>query len=96
MFYNHIEEKHGGERQNVELKLISSCGNDAMIRQVTEAVLIKEWSPELNTKEKWGNSSAQRERKITFDAMNLSNWNKMSIMRTQKSKSILTEEVAER
>ena len=51
VFHKYLEEKHGGERQNVKLKVVSSCGNDAMLRQVTEAVLIKELNPELNAKE---------------------------------------------
>ena len=42
IFQKHIEEKHGGERQDVEVKVVLSCGNDAMLRQVTEAILIKE------------------------------------------------------
>ena len=69
--HKHLEEKHGGERQNVKLEVVSSCGNDAMLRQVTEAVLIKELNPELNTKEEWGNSNALRERKTIFDVMDL-------------------------
>ena len=94
-FHKHVEEKHGGERQNVELKVVSSCGNDAMLRQVTEAVLIKELNPELNTKDEWGNSKALRERKTALDVMNLSNLNEANILRTQRSKSVLTEEAAE-
>ena len=94
VFHKHVEEKHGGERQNVKLKVVSSCGNDAMLRQVTEAVLIKELNPELNAKEEWGNLNALRERKITIDVMNLSNLSEANILRTQKSKSVLTEEAA--
>ena len=52
-FQKHIEEKHGGERQDFEVKVVSSCGNDAMPRQVTEAILTKELCPEVNTKDKW-------------------------------------------
>ena len=53
VFHKLVEEKHGGERQNVKLQVVSSCGNDAMLRKVIEAVLIKELKPELNTKEEW-------------------------------------------
>ena len=95
VFHKYVEEKHGGERQNVRLKVVSSCGNDAMLRQVTEAVLIKELNPELNAKEEWGNSNALRERKITIDVTNLSNLSEANILRTQKLKSVLTEEAAE-
>ena len=38
-FQKHIEERHGGERQDVKVKVVSSCCNDAMLRQVTEATL---------------------------------------------------------
>ena len=55
IFQTHIEEKHRGERQDGNMKVASSCGNDAMLRQVTEAMLIKELNPELNTKDEWGN-----------------------------------------
>ena len=75
--------------------MVSSCGNDAMLRQVTEAVLIKELNPELNTKEEWGNSNALRERKTIFDVMDLSNLNEANFQRTQRLKSVLTEEAAE-
>ena len=30
-FQKHIEEKHGGERQDVKVKVVSSFGNDAML-----------------------------------------------------------------
>ena len=93
IFQKHIEEKHGGERQDVKVKVVSSCGNDAMLRQVTKAILIKELNPELNTKDEWGNSNALRERHhIRCD--NLTNFFKEEIMRT-RNRPILTEEVAE-
>ena len=31
IFQKHIEEKHGGERQVVKVKVVSSFGNDAML-----------------------------------------------------------------
>ena len=66
------------------MKVVSSCGNDAMLRQVTEAILIKELNPELNTKDKWGNSYALRERdRIRRD--NLPNFFKEDIIRTRNS-----------
>ena len=84
MFQKHIEEKHKGERQDVKVKIVSSCGNDAMLRQVTEAILIKELNPELNTKDEWGNSNALRERdRIRRD--NLPNFFKEDIIRTRNS-----------
>ena len=93
--HKHVEEKHGGERQNAKLKVASSCGNDIMLRQVTEAMLTKELNPELNAKDEWGNSNALRERKATLEVMDLLNLNEANIMSTQRSKSVLTEEAAE-
>ena len=63
---------------------MKSCGDDAMLRQVTEAVLIKELNPELNTKEEWGNSNALRERKTIFDVMDLSNLNEANLVDNTK------------
>ena len=66
------------------MKVVSSCGNDAMLRQVTEAILIKELNPELNTKDEWENSNALRERdRIRRD--NLPNFFKEDIMRARNS-----------
>ena len=82
VFQKHIEEKHKGERQDVKVKIVSSCGNDAMLRQVTAAILIKELNPELNTKDEWGNSNALRERdRIRCD--NLPNFFKEDTIRTR-------------
>ena len=93
IFQKHIEEKHGGERQDAKVKVVSSCGNDAMLRKVTDTILIKELNPELNTKDEWGNSNVLRERdRIRRD--NLPNLFKVEIMRT-RIRPILTEEVAE-
>ena len=44
-------ESHAGERKYVIMKVISHCPNDAMLRQVTEAVVIRETKPGLNKKE---------------------------------------------
>ena len=89
IFQKHIEEKHGGERQDVKVKVVSSCGNDAMLRQVTEPILIKELNSELNTKDEWGNLNALRERdRIRRD--NLTNFFKEEIMR-MRIRPILTE-----
>ena len=82
IFQKHIEEKHGGERQDVKVKVVSSCGNDTMLRQVTEAILIKELNPELNTKNEWGNSNALRERDRRD---NLPNFFKEDIKRRRNS-----------
>ena len=65
-----------------------------MLRQVTEAVVIKRLNPELKTKEEWGNSNALRDRRTTFDAVNLSNIDLTNMRRTKRSNLILTEEAA--
>ena len=41
VFHKHVEEKHNSERQSILLEIASFCGNDAILRQVTEAVMIK-------------------------------------------------------
>ena len=42
--------------------MVSSCVNDAMVRQVIEVILMKELSMEIKTKDEWGNSNALREK----------------------------------
>ena len=37
----------------MELRVLVCCGSDAVLRQVTEAILIKELNLELNTKDEW-------------------------------------------
>ena len=64
-----------------------------MLRQVTEAMLMKELNPELNIKDEWGNSNATRERD-RIRRYNLPHLFKEEVMRTRR-RPILTEEVAE-
>ena len=67
------------------MKVVSSCGNDAMPRQVTEAILIKEQNPEFNTKDERGTSNTLRERdRIRRD--NLPRFFKEDIMRTRNTR----------
>ena len=47
VFHKQIEDKDVGERQEVQLKVVSFSSNDAILRQVTEAILIEELNPEL-------------------------------------------------
>ena len=54
IFQKHVDEKHGDERQDVKVKVVSSCGSDGILRQVTEVILIKELTPGLNTRDEWG------------------------------------------
>ena len=54
VFYQHALECHQGNVHPLDVKVISQCTGDAMLRQVTEAVMIKEIKPLLNMKEEWG------------------------------------------
>ena len=42
--------------------MMQSCGNDAMLRQMTEVILIQELTLELNTKDEWGNPKVLSEK----------------------------------
>jgi len=63
VFYQHMLEKHDGILHNLDLKLLASAPDDAMLRQVTEAVYIHDRSPDLNRKEEFGNSNVPRTRR---------------------------------
>ena len=53
--YQHFLEEHNGIPQPISLKIIKRCPADAMIRQATEAVYIRENDPILNRKAEFGN-----------------------------------------
>ena len=75
VFHKHVEEKHGGERQEVELKVVSSCGNDGMPKSY-----IRKQIPRMNG----GNSNAVREKdRIRCD--DLPNLFEEGLIRTKKS-----------
>lgn len=63
VFAQHINEKHDGIHQDLKLSILATCPADAMLRQITEATYIKEFNPDLNMKEEWGNSNIPRARK---------------------------------
>ena len=50
-----------------------------MLKQVTEAVLVKELNPELNTKDELGNSNALRERRSISTRWIFQTWTKRSL-----------------
>ena len=56
IFQKHISENHDENKQSIKLRIISSCKNDTMLRQVTESILTKNIDPELNSNAEWGNS----------------------------------------
>jgi hypothetical protein len=62
VFSQHINEKHGGQHQLLELEILAWCSGDPMLRQVTEATYIHELKPSLNAKEEWGNSNVSKRR----------------------------------
>ena len=56
VFYQHMVDCHNGEKKDIYFRIIAHCPNDALLRQVTEAVYIKELKPSMNKKEEFGNS----------------------------------------
>ena len=63
VFFQHMKESHRGEMLDLKLRILSKHRGDAMLRQITEAVNIRENVPDLNNKEEWGNSNVPKERK---------------------------------
>ena len=63
--YKHVLDKHGGEIQDMSLEIVSAHPGDAMLRQVSEAVLIKLDSPDMNTKDEWSYSNVPRPRRVS-------------------------------
>ena len=68
VFYQHVQEEHNGVTQNLSLELLASAPGDAMLRQITEAVYIREQSPDLNRREEFGNSNVPRTRRRSVSA----------------------------
>ena len=58
-----MKEYHHDEEHNLELKVLSRHHGDPTLRQITEAVNIREKKPDLNNKEEWGNSNVPRIRR---------------------------------
>ena len=53
--YRHMMEKHVGNRPNFQMNVTGIYGNDAMLRQIPEAVAIQNSDPEflMNNKSEW-------------------------------------------
>ena len=62
VLFKHVEEKHGGRRQQITVERLATCPGDPMLRKVSEAVYIQELLPTLNSNEEWGNSNIPRKR----------------------------------
>ena len=63
VFSDHMRERHDGYKFMLRVEVISAHPGDAMLRQVTEATLIRELKPGLNRKDEFGNSNVPRERR---------------------------------
>ena len=63
VFYQHMIEKHNGEMKLLKFDIDAKCRGDALLRQVTEAVLIRELKPELNAKMELNSQNSSRIRK---------------------------------
>ena len=51
--HEHMQKKHEGQFQEIQVKILNRCPGDAMLRQVMESTYIKELKPEMNRKEEW-------------------------------------------
>ena len=52
--YSHFIEEHNGETQPINLEIVKQCCSNAMLRQATEAVFIRENKPILNARRELG------------------------------------------
>ena len=55
VFWLHCRDDHNGVFQRLEVSIVCKRSSDAMLRQVSEAVLIEEDDPDLNKRCEWGN-----------------------------------------
>ena len=67
VFSSHMREAHGGDKLPLQVEIISTHPGDAMLRQNTEAVYIREERPALNKKDEYGNSNVPRKRRDNTD-----------------------------
>ena len=63
IFHKHMIEAHKGERKELTMKITGRYPGDPMLRQVSEALIIKQGKSALNSKEEWGNMNISRKRK---------------------------------
>ena len=63
VMWKHFRDDHKGKDQSFNVKILSSTQNDAMLRQITEAMYIEGTNPKINSKEEWGNKNVPRKRK---------------------------------
>ena len=61
VLYRHYRDKHHGEEQpTYEMRIRKVFGEDATMRQITEAITIKNENPQINSKEEWGHLDLPR------------------------------------
>ena len=53
-FVSHMEQHHQWGDKNVSFEILTRCPGDALLRQATEAVMIREMKPGLNRKDELG------------------------------------------
>ena len=53
-FVAHLEKYHEGGDKTISFEILTRCPSDALLRQATEAVLIREMKPGLNRKDELG------------------------------------------
>ena len=57
VLWRHCREKHDGEIETFKCSVRDVFGQDATLRQITEAVDIRRESASINNKMEWGNSN---------------------------------------
>ena len=55
VLYRHCREKHDGNRQKFKCDVTDIFGNDATLRQITEATDIRRERARMNNQLEWGN-----------------------------------------
>ena len=63
VFYQHMIEKHEGNMKELKFDIYNKYPGDPLLRQVTEAVLIRELKPQLNAKLELSTQNSSRIRK---------------------------------
>ena len=51
--WKHCVEKHEATRQQFQMNVMGTFGNDCMLRKITESVRIERENPTMNSKEEW-------------------------------------------
>ena len=49
----HVDDKHAGEPPTFKMEVVKMHGGDALLRQISEAVQIRETKGQMNRQEEW-------------------------------------------